>query len=139
MIRLCSFFIIFNEIHKFLMHKIVASELLAPDIKRFEIEAPKIAQKRKAGQFVIIRVSQNGERIPLTIVDSNPLRGTITIIVQGIGKTTKEMNLLNAEDCIQDIAGPLGKPSHIQKYGTVVIIGGGAGTAIAYPVAAALK
>jgi ferredoxin--NADP+ reductase len=121
------------------MHKIVAAESLAPDIKRFEIETPKIAEKRKAGQFVIIRVSQNGERIPLTIAGSDVLRGTITIIVQGIGKTTKEMNLLNAGDCIQDIAGPLGKPSHIQKYGTVVIIGGGVGTAIAYPVADALK
>ncbi len=121
------------------MHKIVAAEFLAPDIKRFEIEAPKIAQKRKAGQFVIIRVSPNGERIPLTIAGSDVLIGTITIIVQGIGKTTKEMNLLNAGDCIQDIAGPLGKPSHIQKYGTVVIVGGGVGTAIAYPVADALK
>lgn len=121
------------------MHKIVAAEFLAPDIKRFEIEAPKIAQKRKAGQFVIIRVSSNGERIPLTIAGSDVLIGTITIIVQGIGKTTKEMNLLNAGDCIQDIAGPLGKPSHIQKYGTVVIVGGGVGTAIAYPVADALK
>ncbi|MGE5845131.1 MAG: sulfide/dihydroorotate dehydrogenase-like FAD/NAD-binding protein [Ignavibacteria bacterium] len=121
------------------MHKIVAAEFLAPDIKRFEIEAPKIAQKRKAGQFVIIRVSSNGERIPLTIAGSDVLIGTITIIVQGIGKTTKEMNMLNAGDCIQDIAGPLGKPSHIQKYGTVVIVGGGVGTAIAYPVADALK
>jgi ferredoxin--NADP+ reductase len=121
------------------MHKIVKAEFLAPNIKRFEIEASKIAEKRKAGQFVIIRVSPNGERIPLTIADSDMSKGTLTIIVQGVGKTTKELNLLNGGDYIQDIAGPLGKPSHIEKFGTVVIIGGGVGTAIAYPVASALK
>jgi ferredoxin--NADP+ reductase len=121
------------------MNKIVSTDFLAPNIKRFEIEAPKIAQKRKAGQFVIVRISPNGERIPLTIAGSDISKGTVTIIVQGIGKTTKELNLLNAGDFIQDIAGPLGKASLIENFGTAVIIGGGVGTAIAYPVADALK
>lgn len=121
------------------MHKIISAEFLASNIKRFEIEAPKISLKRKAGQFVIIRIKEGGERIPLTIADSDPEKGTITIIVQGIGKTTMELNSLNAGDSIQDVVGPLGKSSHIEKFGTAVSIGGGVGTAIAYPTAVALK
>jgi ferredoxin--NADP+ reductase len=121
------------------MHKIISAKFLASNIKRFEIEAPKIAQKRKAGQFVIIRLKEGGERIPLTIADSDPEKGTITIIVQGIGKTTMELNSLNAGDSILDVVGPLGKPSHIENFGTAVSIGGGVGTAIAYPTAVALK
>jgi ferredoxin--NADP+ reductase len=103
------------------------------------IEAPKIARKRKAGQFVIIRINEVGERIPLTIADSDSEKGTITIIVQGVGKTTKELNLLGHNDEIMDVVGPLGKPSHIENFGTAVSIGGGVGTAIAYPTAVALK
>lgn len=121
------------------MYKIKSAEFLAPNIKKFIIEAPKIAQKRKAGQFVIIRIDENGERIPLTIADSNIADGTITIIVQGIGKTTQELNSLSANDSIRDVVGPLGKPSHIENFGTAVSIGGGVGTAIAYPTAIALK
>lgn len=121
------------------MHKIISAKFLASNIKRFEIEAPKIARKRKAGQFVILRLKEGGERIPLTIADSDPEKGTITIIVQGIGKTTMELNAMNAGDSIQDVVGPLGKPSHIEKFGTAVSIGGGVGTAIAYPTAVALK
>ncbi len=121
------------------MYKIICADFLAPNIKKFVIEAPKISLKRKAGQFVIIRINNYGERIPLTISDSNPEKGTITIIVQGIGKTTKELNSLNAGDSIQDVVGPLGKPSHIENFGTAVSIGGGVGTAIAYPTAVALK
>ena len=121
------------------MHKIISAGFIAPEIKRFEIEAPKIAVKRKAGQFVIIRVKDGGERIPLTIADSDPEKGTITIIVQGIGKTTKLLNSLEAGEFIQDVVGPLGKPSHIGNFGTAVSIGGGVGTAIAYPTAVALK
>lgn len=121
------------------MYKIRSAEFLAPNIKRFVIEAPKIARKRKAGQFVIIRIKEGGERVPLTIADSDLTEGTITIIVQGIGKTTKELNSLNAGDSIQDVVGPLGKPSHIEYFGTAVSIGGGVGTAIAYPTAVALK
>lgn len=121
------------------MHKILSASFIAPNIKRFTIEAPKIALKRKAGQFVIIRISQVGERIPLTIADSNSEKGTIDIIVQGIGKTTKELNSLQAGEYIADVVGPLGKASHIEIFGTAVSIGGGVGTAIAYPTAVALK
>jgi len=121
------------------MYKIKSAEFLASNIKKFIIEAPKIAAKRKAGQFVIVRVSDNGERIPLTIADSNIEDGTITIIVQGIGKTTRELNSLNSGETIHDVVGPLGKPSHIENFGTAVSVGGGVGTAIAYPTAVALK
>ncbi len=121
------------------MYEIVEARFLAQDIKLFKILAPPIAKKRKAGQFVILRVSETGERIPLTIADSDPDKGTVTIIVQGIGKTTKELNTKETGDMITDVAGPLGKPSHIEKFGTAVSIGGGVGTAIAYPTAVALK
>jgi ferredoxin--NADP+ reductase len=121
------------------MYKIISAGYLAPNIKRFVVEAPKIALKRKAGQFVIIRLKEGGERIPLTIADSDAKAGTITIIVQGIGKTTKELNSKEAGDTIMDVVGPLGKASHIDNFGTAVSIGGGVGTAIAYPTAVALK
>jgi len=87
----------------------------------------------------MIRVGETGERVPLTIADSDPEKGTITIIVQGMGKSTRELNSKNAGDTISDIVGPLGTPSHIEKFGTAVSIGGGVGTAIAYPTAVALK
>lgn len=121
------------------MYKIISAKFIAPDVKKFEIDAPKIALKRKAGQFVIIRIKENGERVPLTISDSSKEKGTISIIVQGVGKTTKELNTLNKGDNILDVVGPLGKPSHIENFGTAVSIGGGVGTAIAYPTAVALK
>ena len=121
------------------MYKIIRAKFLAEDIKRFDIEAPLIAKKRLAGQFVIIRLDDHGERIPLTIADSDIEKGTITIIVQGIGKTTKQLNLLESGDSILDVVGPLGMPSHIENFGTAVSIGGGVGTAIAYPTAVALK
>ncbi len=121
------------------MYKILNAEFIAPNVKKFRIEAPKIAKKRKAGQFVIIRVEENGERIPLTISDSNIDDGSITIIVQGVGKTTKQLNELETGDSILDVVGPLGKPSHIENFGVAVSIGGGVGTAIAYPTAVALK
>ncbi|MBN1406167.1 MAG: sulfide/dihydroorotate dehydrogenase-like FAD/NAD-binding protein [Calditrichaceae bacterium] len=121
------------------MYKIVEARFLAVNIKLFEIEAPQIAKKRQAGQFVIIRLDEHGERIPLTIADSDWQKGTITIIVQGIGKTTRALNNKEKDDTILDVVGPLGTPSHIEKFGTVVSIGGGVGTAIAYPTAVALK
>jgi ferredoxin--NADP+ reductase len=121
------------------MAKIIHAEFLSADVKKFEIDAPRIARKRKAGQFVIIRVEENGERIPLTIAGSDPDKGTITIIVQGIGKSTRQLNRLATGDNILDVAGPLGLPSHIENFGTAVSIGGGVGTAIAYPTAVALK
>ena len=121
------------------MHKIISAQFIAPEVKKFVIEAPKIARKRKAGQFVIIRIKEEGERIPLTIADSDSEKGTITIIVQAVGKTTKELNSLESGEKIMDVVGPLGKPSHIENFGTAVSIGGGVGTAIAFPTAVALK
>ncbi len=121
------------------MYQIVSAQFLAENIKKIEIEAPRIAKKRKAGQFVMIRVGETGERIPLTIAGSDPEKGTITIIVQGMGKSTRELNRKEAGDTIHDIVGPLGTPSHIENFGTAVSIGGGVGTAIAYPTAVALK
>jgi ferredoxin--NADP+ reductase len=121
------------------MFKIVAAQFLAPDVKLFRIEAPRIARKRQAGQFIILRIHEEGERIPLTIADSDTTDGTITIIVQGVGKTTKLLNTLNAGDAIRDVVGPLGQPSEVHLYGTTVVIGGGLGAAIAYPTAKALK
>jgi ferredoxin/flavodoxin---NADP+ reductase len=120
------------------MFRILEAGFLAPDVKRFVIEAPRVARKRRAGQFVIVRVYAHGERIPLTIADGDSERGTITLIVQGVGKTTKLMNLLGPGDALLDVVGPLGKPSEVRHYGTVIVIGGGVGAAIAYPTARAL-
>jgi ferredoxin/flavodoxin---NADP+ reductase len=119
--------------------KIVHAEFIAPGIKRFVIEAPRIARKQRPGQFVILRIYEEGERIPLTIERSNPEQGTINIVVQSLGKTTHLLNTLETGDSILDVVGPLGKPSEIKKFGTVVVMGGGVGTAMAYPTAVALK
>ena len=121
------------------MFTIIRAEFLAPGIKRFVIEAPRIARKQKPGQFVILRIYEEGERIPVTIENSDPERGTISIVVQSAGKTTNLLNSLNTGDSILDVVGPLGKPSEIANYGTAVVVGGGVGTAMAYPTAAALK
>lgn len=121
------------------MFRILEARFLSPDVKLFRIEAPRIAKARQAGQFVILRLNEQGERIPLTIAASNTADGSITIVVQGIGKTTKMLNALNAGDSILDVVGPLGKASEVEHYGTVVVIGGGLGTAIAYPTAVAMK
>jgi ferredoxin--NADP+ reductase len=122
-----------------LVFNILHAEFLAPGIKRFVIEAPRIARKQRPGQFVIVRIHEEGERIPLTIENSDPQKGTINIVVQSLGKTTNLLNSLGAGDHIMDVVGPLGKPSEIEKFGTVVVMGGGVGTAMAYPTAAALK
>jgi ferredoxin--NADP+ reductase len=121
------------------MHRILQARFLGRNIKLFEIEAPRIAQKQRPGQFVIVRLYEQGERIPLTIEGSKPDKGTINLVVQSIGKTTHLMNSLEAGDAILDVVGPLGKPSEIEKYGTAAVIGGSVGTAIALPVARALK
>jgi glutamate synthase (NADPH) small chain len=120
-------------------HTILDAQFIAPEIKQFIIQAPVIAKKRKPGQFVIIRISDTGERIPLTIVDSDEAAGTITLIVQGIGKSTQEINQLETGDQIRDMVGPLGNPSEVDYFGHVVVIGGGVGTAVSYPQAKALK
>src|SRR5215467_13792240 len=135
-----------EEVRKFIacstelpVFKIIHAQFLAPGIKRFVIEAPRIARKQKPGQFVILRIYEEGERIPVTIENSDPETGTINIVVQAAGKTTTLLNSLNTGDSILDVVGPLGKPSEIRNYGTAVVVGGGVGTAMAYPTAAALK
>jgi ferredoxin/flavodoxin---NADP+ reductase len=121
------------------LYRIVKKELLAPTITKYVIEAPYIAPKRKAGNFVIIRVDETGERIPLTLVDSDPRKGTITLIVQALGKTTKALALKSEGDFILDVMGPLGNPTPIEIGKTIVCVGGGVGTAELYPITQALK
>jgi ferredoxin--NADP+ reductase len=121
------------------MFEILEARFIAPDVKLFRIRAPRVALKRRAGQFVILRVHEHGERIPITIADSNAERGDVTIVVQGIGKTTRLLNSLEAGDSIRDLVGPLGRPSEVERFGTACVIGGGVGAAIAYPTAVALK
>lgn len=121
------------------MYKILEARSVGFKIKQFVIEAPRIARKQRPGQFIILRLHENGERIPLTIKASDPQAGTVTIAVQSIGKTTSLLNLLEAGDFILDIVGPLGQPSEIENFGTAVILAGSVGTAMALPTANALK
>ncbi|WP_297237496.1 sulfide/dihydroorotate dehydrogenase-like FAD/NAD-binding protein [uncultured Faecalicoccus sp.] len=119
------------------MYKIVKKEVLNPTVTRMVIDAPFVAKRAKAGQFIILRVRPQGERIPLTIADSDPQKGTVTIIFQTVGETTMLLNALNEGDSLEDFVGPLGKPSVIDGTKKVCIIGGGVGCAIAYPTAKA--
>lgn len=121
------------------MYTITDRKTLAPGIVQLEVEAPLIAKKRKPGNFIIVRPTPTGERIPLTIVASDQDRGTITMIVQAIGKTTHILNQMEKGDRISDVVGPLGEPTPIKNVGTVVCIGGGVGTAVVYPITKALK
>ena len=121
------------------MFLVVSAATLAPGVRQLEIEAPRIARKQQPGQFVIVRLDEHGERIPLTIESSDPLRGTVTVVVQAVGKTTALMNELCTGDTILDVVGPLGKPSEIENFGNAIVIGGGVGTAIALPTARALS
>lgn len=120
------------------MYLILEAESIAPDVRRIVVEAPKIAKKHLAGQFVIVRVTPDGERIPLTIAEADTEAGSITMFVQAIGRTTTLMTELESGDHLVDVAGPLGHASEIKNYGTAVVVGGGVGTAIAYPIAKAL-
>ncbi len=120
------------------VYRILSAEIIGPDVKRFEVQAPRVARYWKPGQFVILRAIEDGERIPLTVVEADPEFGVIVLIVQGVGKTTRTLNSLSEGDMIPDVAGPLGSPSDIEMFGTVAVIGGGVGTAIAYPTARAL-
>lgn len=120
------------------MFEIVVARFIAPGIKRFEVRAPRVASHWAAGQFVIVRAVEGGERIPLTVADVDRDEGTITLVVQEVGKTTGLMNSLGAGDHLPDVFGPLGVPSEVGVYGTAVVVGGGVGTAIAYPTARAL-
>jgi ferredoxin--NADP+ reductase len=121
------------------MYKIVEARSVGFKIKQFVIEAPRIARKQQPGQFIILRLHENGERIPLTIKCSDPVAGTVTIVVQSIGKTTSLLNCLETGDYILDIVGPLGHPSEIDNFGTAVILAGSVGTAMALPTSNALK
>jgi ferredoxin--NADP+ reductase len=121
------------------MNTICTREELGRNVIRFVVDAPLVATHRKPGQFVIIRVTDHGERIPLTIADANPEMGTISLIVQSVGKTTREVAMLRPGDAIHDIVGPLGKPTHIQQFGSVLCVGGGIGIAPLYPIAKGMK
>jgi ferredoxin--NADP+ reductase len=121
------------------MFPIVHTQELAPSITKFVIKAPFVARKRKAGNFVIVRIEEHGERIPLTIVEGNAVEGTITLIVQAIGKTTKLLCTKRAGDHLIDVVGPLGNPTPIENHGAVACVGGGVGTAELYPITKALK
>lgn len=121
------------------MYKILKKQALSDIIKLMVIEAPHIAAKARAGQFVILRINEFGERIPLTIADFDPELGTVTVIFQEIGKSTRQLWTLNPGDSLATLAGPLGNPSEIKKYGTVVCIAGGVGVAPIYSIAKALK
>jgi ferredoxin--NADP+ reductase len=121
------------------MYKIVEKQDLCPTVCSMWIEAPRIAKKHRPGQFVMIRAHEKGERIPLTVVDKRPDEGTIRIIFQKVGKSTWEMGTYNVGDYFLDVAGPLGQPTHIEKFGTVVGIGGGVGIAPLYPILKGMK
>lgn len=121
------------------MNKIVDKEYFSENVVRFEVEAPLIARSRKAGHFVIVRVGEKGERIPLTIASSNLERGTIDIVIQSVGKSSKKICSLNVGDYITDVVGPLGQATHIEKYGTVICAGGGVGVAPMLPIIEAMK
>ncbi len=121
------------------MFKILEKEDLTPVSRLFVVEAPEIARKAQPGQFVIVRVDEQGERIPLTIGDFDREAGTITLVVQEVGASTREMGTYQAGDSFRDMAGPLGRPSHIDNYGTVLCVGGGIGIAPVYPITRALK
>lgn len=121
------------------MYEITEKRELAHLVYLFRVKAPEIAQKRRAGQFVILRTDEHGERIPLTIVDSDTEEGTITVIVQEVGKSTAMLCALGKGDNILDVVGPLGMPTHIENFGTAVCVGGGIGTAPVLPIAKAMK
>ncbi len=120
------------------MYQILEKNCLASQVFRFVILAPDIARKAQPGQFIIIRLDETGERIPLTISDSDPVRGTLTLFVQAVGKTSLEMSRMNSGDMILDVVGPLGNPTEIDRFGTVVIVGGGFGIAAIHPIVRAL-
>jgi len=121
------------------MFLVVSNEEIAPQLHRMVIAAPRVARSRKPGQFVIVRCGQGRERIPLTIADSNPESGTVTLVIQAVGKSTNELVALNVGDSIRDVAGPLGHPTEMISSGHALCIGGGVGTAVVHPIAQSLQ
>ncbi|MBA7499150.1 Dihydroorotate dehydrogenase B (NAD(+)), electron transfer subunit [subsurface metagenome] len=121
-----------------MIHKIIDKKDLCPGNYLIEVEAPNVAQRFQPGQFVIVRIDEKGERIPLTVADFNTQKGTITLIFQVVGKSTKQLGILNVGDVVLDCVGPLGNPSEIKKFGRVICVGGGTGIACIYPLIRAL-
>ena len=121
------------------MARILSNDKIATRVFKMVVEAPEIATSRRPGQFVIVRPTEHGERIPLTIADADPKEGTITLIYQVVGKTTAEMSLMEAGQDVADVAGPLGSPTHIERFGHVVCVGGGIGVAPLLPIAKGMK
>jgi ferredoxin/flavodoxin---NADP+ reductase len=117
------------------MHTVVAKDQLSPNVTRLVIEAPRIAEIRRPGQFVIVRLGEGAERIPLTIADADPEAGTISLIIQAVGKSTMDLVDLEVGGAIQDVAGPLGRATDVIESGHAVCVGGGVGTAVVYPIA----
>jgi len=121
------------------VYKILEKEVFSEVTKRIVVEAPQVARKAQAGQFVIIRIDERGERIPLTIADYDRETGAVTLIFQEVGKTTRQLGTMEPGDALATVVGPLGHPSEVERYGTVVCVGGGVGIAPIYPIARALK
>ena len=122
------------------MNKIIQKQQLSQDVYRLVVEAPEIARERKPGQFIILQLdTEFGERIPLTIADADERAGTVTLIFQVVGATTRKLAALREGDSIENLVGPLGRPTHIEKFGTVVCVGGGIGVAPLYPIAQGMK
>ncbi len=117
------------------MHPVVAKTRLNPNVTRLDVQAPRIAEIRQPGQFVIVHLREGAERIPLTVADADPAAGTITLVIQAVGKSTRELVALEPGEAIADIAGPLGKPTELIASGRALCIGGGVGTAVVHPIA----
>jgi ferredoxin/flavodoxin---NADP+ reductase len=120
------------------MHPIIDRAALSPNVTRLVVSAPRIAQVRQPGQFVIVRLGEGAERIPLTIADADPEQGTITLVIQAVGKSTMDLIALEVGEAIQDIAGPLGRPTDLIDHGRAVCVGGGVGTGVVHPIAQGL-
>ena len=121
------------------MHEIIAKRQLSPNVTRLDVVAPRIAQIRQPGQFVIVHRSEGAERIPLTIADADPTAGTIALVIQAVGKSTNELVGMKPGEAIADIAGPLGKPTELISSGRALCIGGGVGTVVVHPIAQGLR
>ena len=128
-----------NELYTIKMNKIVGKEILSDKVVKFEIEAPLIAKSRKPGNFIIVRVGKKGERVPYTIASADTQKGTITLVVQQVGKSSEKLCQLQVGDYVTDLVGPLGKPTHIEYFGTVVCAGGGVGVAPMLPIIEGMK
>jgi ferredoxin--NADP+ reductase len=121
------------------MHAVVSKARLSPNVTRLDVGAPRIAQIRQPGQFVIVHLDEGAERIPLTVADANPAAGTIALVIQSVGKSTRDLVALEPGGAIADIAGPLGKPTELISSGSALCIGGGVGTAVVHPLAQGLR